>query len=110
MDPPSPSPCPIAGRYNFNQITLRPEEQYQTRIRGVTLKPRVQVNCRLHVSELKTCSNDGTRMSLDADYCETVNYMGRPIGEYGKNVFILSPNTRYFRNNFQSDQSRLVIG
>ncbi len=43
MDPPSPVTCPIAGRYMFTQKANGQWEPYQTRIRGVTDRPRVQV-------------------------------------------------------------------
>ncbi|KAK3088306.1 hypothetical protein FSP39_017300 [Pinctada imbricata] len=82
LNPPSPIPCPIGGRYNFNQLATRENEKYQTRIRGVTDKPRVQVDCRIIVSEIKSCTNDLSKIFLDAEYCETVDYRGRPIGEY----------------------------
>lgn len=82
-NPPTPYPCPVGGRYNFVQHADKENEKYQTRIRGVTQKPRVQVDCRIVVSELKSCSNDLTKIFVDAEYCETVDYRGRPIGEYG---------------------------
>ncbi|KAL3869491.1 hypothetical protein ACJMK2_042165 [Sinanodonta woodiana] len=82
MDPPSPVPCPVAGRYYFTQNAASQIEKYQTRIRGVTEKPRVQVDCRSWVPEFKSCSNAMSRIEVDAEYCETVDYRGRPIGEY----------------------------
>lgn len=82
-NPPTPYPCPVGGRYNFVQHADKENEKYQTRIRGVTQKPRVQVDCRIVVSEMKSCSNDLTKIFVDAEYCETVDYRGRPIGEYG---------------------------
>ena len=63
-------------------------EQFQTRIRGVTEKPRVQVDCRNWVTEFKSCSDTMTRIEVDAEYCESVDYRGRPIGEYGKSFII----------------------
>ena len=89
VHPPSPVPCPIAGRYTFSQKTRDDPnskikmEQFQTRIRGVTEKPRVQVDCRNWVTEFKSCSDTMTRIEVDAEYCESVDYRGRPIGEYG---------------------------
>ncbi|WAR23603.1 hypothetical protein MAR_037272, partial [Mya arenaria] len=82
LDPPSAVPCPIAGRYKFGQRALSIQEEYRTRIRGVTEKPRVKVPCRNWVTELKSCSNTMTRIEIDAEYCESVDYRGRPIGEY----------------------------
>lgn len=82
LNPPSPVPCPIAGRYNFEQKAVRENEKYATRIRGVTQRPRIQVDCRIVVSEMKSCANEMNKISIDAEYCETVDYRGRPIGEY----------------------------
>ena len=83
VDPPSPVTCPIAGRYSFQQNFVGELEKYQTRIRGVTDRPRIQVNCRMIVSEMKSCSQDRSRIEIDEEYCESVDYRGRPIGEYG---------------------------
>lgn len=82
LNPPTPVPCPIAGRFNFEQWAVRETEKYATRIRGVTPVPRIQVDCRIIVSELKSCPNDMNRIAVDAEYCETVDYRGRPVGEY----------------------------
>ena len=84
VDPPSPVPCPVGGRYSFIQNFRTVLEKYQTRIRGVTEKPRVQVPCRNWVTEFKSCSDTMTRVDIDAEYCESVDYRGRPIGEYGE--------------------------
>lgn len=59
-------------------------ETYRTRIRGVTDRPRNQINCRQTVTELKSCSVDRSKIEIDQEYCESVDYRGRPIGEYGK--------------------------
>ncbi|CAG2194472.1 unnamed protein product [Mytilus edulis] len=82
LNPPTPVPCPIAGRFNFEQWPVRDSEKIATRIRGVTPRPRIQVDCRIIVSEIKSCPVDMNRISIDAEYCETVDYRGRPIGEY----------------------------
>lgn len=86
VDPPSPVPCPVGGRYSFIQNFRTDQEKYRTRIRGVTEKPRVQVPCRNWVTEFKSCSNTMTRIQIDAEYCESVDYRGRPIGEYGETL------------------------
>lgn len=86
VDPPSPVPCPVGGRYSFIQNFRTEQEKYRTRIRGVTEKPRVQVPCRNWVTEFKSCSNTMTRIQIDAEYCESVDYRGRPIGEYGETL------------------------
>ncbi|XP_005095831.1 uncharacterized protein LOC101854317 [Aplysia californica] len=90
LDPPSPVTCPVAGRYSFVQNANGFLEKYMTRIRGVTVKPRVQVNCRIIVSELKSCSQDRSRIEIDEEYCESVDYRGRPIGEYDEPDHILT--------------------
>ncbi|XP_014775619.1 uncharacterized protein LOC106872953 [Octopus bimaculoides] len=81
FNPPTPVPCPIGGRYSFIQTGF-PNEFYTTRIRGITDKPRVQVDCRNVQSEAKSCTQDMTKFEIDVEYCETVDYRGRPIGEY----------------------------
>ncbi|GAB1605325.1 uncharacterized protein LOC115222299 [Argonauta hians] len=81
FNPPTPVACPIGGRYRFDQKGLK-QEHYATRIRGITEKPRVQVDCRYVESEAKSCTQDPTKFEIDAEYCETVDYRGRPIGEY----------------------------
>lgn len=58
-------------------------ERYMTRIRGVTQRPRSKIYCRITVSEMKSCTHDRSKISVDAEYCETLNYRGKPIGEYG---------------------------
>lgn len=84
VDPPSAMPCPIAGRYTFIQNYARKDEAYSTRIRGVTDKPRVQVDCRQVSPEFQSCSMSMNTIEVDAEYCESVDYRGRPIGEYGE--------------------------
>ncbi|XP_063433389.1 uncharacterized protein LOC134715256 [Mytilus trossulus] len=82
LNPPAPFPCPIAGRYHFEQYYMTKTEKFNTRIRGVTQRPRSKIYCRITVSEMKSCTNDVNKISVDAEYCETLNYRGRPIGEY----------------------------
>lgn len=90
LNPPSPVPCPIAGRYQFIQDGKTNLEKYQTRIRGVTEKPRSQIYCRNWITEFKSCSNTMTRIEIDAEYCESVDYRGRPLGEYDEPDNILT--------------------
>ena len=81
----------------------RPYQVFSTRIRGVTEKPRVQVDCRNWVTEFKSCSDTMTRIDIDSEYCESVNYRGRPIGEYGmfRHLVVIRPqptnNLKTFR-------------
>ncbi|KAJ8306490.1 hypothetical protein KUTeg_017035 [Tegillarca granosa] len=88
VNPPSAVPCPIAGRYYFTQEAINEDEKYATRIRGVTLRPRIQVDCRDVQAEFKSCSMNMDKIEVDAEYCETVDYRGRPIGEYGKFIAV----------------------
>ncbi|KAK7508265.1 hypothetical protein BaRGS_00000504 [Batillaria attramentaria] len=90
LDPPSPVTCPVGGRYTFQQWSNGELEKYATRIRGVTDRPRVQVDCRILIPELKSCSQDRSRIEVDAEYCEAVDYRGRPIGEYDEPDHILT--------------------
>ena len=83
VDPPAPVDCPIGGRYRFIQ-TGEEEEKYHTRIRGMTVRPRHQIDCRKYVTEFKACGENPKKIYVDAEYCDTVDHTGRPIGEYGK--------------------------
>ncbi|CAL1544750.1 unnamed protein product [Lymnaea stagnalis] len=90
MDPPSPVACPIGGRYSFVQNANGNLEKYQTRIRGVTDRPRNSISCRIVVSEFKSCSQDRSKIEVDEEYCESVDYRGRPLGEYDEPDHILT--------------------
>lgn len=81
LDPPAPVPCPVRGRYLFEQKG-QPEELLQTRIRGMTERPRHMIDCKEYVSEFRSCDENPTIIQLDAEYCATVDHTGRPIGEY----------------------------
>ena len=83
VNPPVPMNCPIRGRFKFTQKGL-PTEIIKTRIRGITERPRHQIDCREYSSEWKSCDDNPTKILIDAEYCETVDHTGRPIGEYGK--------------------------
>ena len=52
VNPPAPVECPIGGIYNFTQTGV-PQFKYQTRIRGVTDRPRVAYTCDNVESEFK---------------------------------------------------------
>jgi hypothetical protein len=86
VNPPAPVDCPIGGRYQFEQIGFD-EEKYKTRIRGITVRPRHMIDCREYVTEIKSCDNNPKKLYVDAEYCETVDHTGRPIGEYGEIYF-----------------------
>lgn len=83
VDPPAPIDCPLGGRYSFVQ-TGAPEEQYYTRIRGITQRPRHQIDCLSYTTEFKSCTNNPKKIYIDAEYCSTLDHTARPIGEYGE--------------------------
>ena len=70
------------GRYYFVQQG-QPDEKYRTRIRGYTERPRNMIDCRQFVAEWKSCDLHRTKIFIDAEYCETIDHTGRPVGEYG---------------------------
>lgn len=88
VNPPAPVDCPIGGRYKFIQ-TGSEEEKYTTRIRGITTRPRHMIDCREYVTEMKSCDDNPKKIYVDAEYCETVDHTGRPIGEYGMDCWLL---------------------
>lgn len=84
VNPPAPVDCPIGGRYHFKQIG-NDEEKYNTRIRGITERPRHQISdCKQYVTEFKSCDTNPKKLYVDAEYCSTVDHTGHPVGEYGK--------------------------
>ena len=87
VDPPSPVDCPVAGRYKFKQIGGH-DEKYFTRVEGITVRPRHQIDCREYTSEFRSCYENTKIIQIDVEYCDTVDHNGRPIGEYGKTIFL----------------------
>ncbi|XP_067938193.1 uncharacterized protein [Watersipora subatra] len=81
LNPPAPVECPIGGIYNFTQTGVK-QFKYQTKIRGVTERPRVGYQCDNVESEFKVCSFNPNTVFLDTERCATVDHVGRPIGEY----------------------------
>ena len=86
VNPPAPVACPIGGRYSFIQVGPK-EEQYVTRIRGITERPRHLIDCLEYVSEFKSCDINPKKILVDAEYCATLDHTGKPIGEYGESIF-----------------------
>ena len=82
VNPPAPVDCPLGGRYQFIQ-TGSEEEKYYTRIQGITERPRHMIDCYEYVTEFKSCNDNPKKIFIDAEYCDTVDHTGRPIGEYG---------------------------
>jgi hypothetical protein len=81
LNPPAPVPCPIGGRYKFQQIGSE-ENKYVTRIRGITERPRHLIDCKGYTSEFKSCDDNPKKIYVDAEYCPTLDHTGKPIGEY----------------------------
>ena len=46
------------------------------------------IDCDHYITEWKSCDNNPAKISLDAEYCETVDHTGRPVGEYGISLLI----------------------
>ena len=82
--PPTPIPCPIGGRYTFAQDGEE-EEKYKTEVRGITERPRHSIDCKEMQSEMKSCDNNPTKITIDVSYCASLDHTGKPIGEYGNN-------------------------
>ncbi|XP_064476465.1 uncharacterized protein LOC135390623 [Ornithodoros turicata] len=74
--------CPVAGKFRFEQ---RGDIPFETRIRGgVTQIPRPNVYCKENISDFSVCDPDQRIISIDADYCISVDYFGRPIDIYSE--------------------------
>ena len=65
------------------------EEKYHTRIRGITERPRHQIDCRQYESVFESCAGNNKKILVDAEYCATVDHTARPVGEYGKKDLVL---------------------
>ncbi|KAM7288077.1 uncharacterized protein ISCGN_031766 [Ixodes scapularis] len=74
--------CPVAGKFRFEQ---RGDIPFETRIRGgVTQIPRPNVYCRENISDFSVCDADQKIIHIDADYCISVDYFGRPVDIYSE--------------------------
>ncbi|CAN8028713.1 unnamed protein product, partial [Ixodes persulcatus] len=74
--------CPVAGKFRFEQ---RGDIPFETRIRGgVTQIPRPNVYCRENISDFSVCDADQKIIHIDADYCISVDYYGRPVDIYSE--------------------------
>lgn len=95
LNPPVPISCPLQGRFTFKQ-TGDKSEKYTTKIPGgVTLRPRVQVDCDglykggFKESDLGICTSNLKTMNLDVERCMVLDHTGRPTSEYGRFYFYL---------------------
>ena len=98
VNPPAPVDCPIAGRYKFIQRGTE-SEKYRTRVEGITVRPRHQIDCRQYTSEFKSCAQNTKKIEIDIEYCDTVDHTGRPIGEYGKHSVSFSVTRKCMLRN-----------
>lgn len=74
--------CPVAGKFKFEQ---RGDDLFETRIRGgVTDRPRPNVYCKENISDFSVCDKDQKIITIDADYCLSVDYFGTPIDIYSE--------------------------
>ncbi|KAH9366458.1 hypothetical protein HPB48_022822 [Haemaphysalis longicornis] len=72
--------CPVAGKFRFDQSGDIP---FETRIRGgVTQIPRPNVYCKENISDFSVCDKDQKIILIDANYCISVDYYGRPVDIY----------------------------
>ncbi|XP_077549951.1 protein undicht [Haemaphysalis longicornis] len=74
--------CPVAGKFRFDQSGDIP---FETRIRGgVTQIPRPNVYCKENISDFSVCDKDQKIILIDANYCISVDYYGRPVDIYSE--------------------------
>ncbi|KAJ8952349.1 hypothetical protein NQ318_017243 [Aromia moschata] len=75
-----PIKCPVAGKFNFTQ---RGEVPFETRILGgVTISPRPNIYCKQNISDFSVCDTEQKEIDIDADYCLSVDHLGRPVDIY----------------------------
>lgn len=74
--------CPVAGKFRFEQ---KGDTLFETRIRGgVTSSPRPSVKCQHEISDFSVCDADQKIIYVDAEYCTSVDYFGRPVDIYSE--------------------------
>ncbi|KAF8792934.1 hypothetical protein HNY73_004472 [Argiope bruennichi] len=74
--------CPVAGKFRFQQ---KGDILFETRIRGgVTSSPRPNVKCQDIISDFSVCDVDQKIIYIDAEYCISVDYFGRPVDIYSE--------------------------
>lgn len=79
---PVPVRCPVAGKFQFNQVGDIP---FETRILGgVTLAPRPNTYCKQNISDFSVCDTDQKEIAIDENYCLSVDHLGRPVDIYSK--------------------------
>lgn len=79
---PIPIRCPVAGKFNFTQ---QGEVPFETRILGgVTQSPRPGVYCKQNISDFSVCDQDQKEITIDENYCLSVDYLGRPVDIYSQ--------------------------
>lgn len=79
---PAPVRCPIAGKMRFKQ---KGDFPFETRIRGgITQSPRPNIQCKENISDFSVCDKDQRIIFIDAEYCLSVDYIGRPRDIYSE--------------------------
>lgn len=82
MRDPAPVRCPVAGKMRFTQ---KGEIPFETRIRGgITQSPRPNIQCKENISDFSVCDKDQRVILIDAEYCLSVDYVGRPQDIYSE--------------------------
>lgn len=61
---------------------------FETRILGgVTHSPRPGTYCKVNISDFSVCDQDQKEITIDENYCLTVDYLGRPVDIYSNSIF-----------------------
>jgi len=60
---------------------------------GVTQSPRPGVYCKQNISDFSVCGQDQKEITIDENFCLSVDYLGRPVDIYSQfKVQIVSKN------------------
>ncbi|CAG9864614.1 unnamed protein product [Phyllotreta striolata] len=79
--------CPVAGKFNFTQ---KGDVPFVTRILGgVTLSPRPNIYCKQNISDFSVCDSEQKEISIDENYCLSVDHLGRPTDIYSDPDYIM---------------------
>nr|CAG4650027.1 EOG090X03AK [Sida crystallina] len=96
---PVPIRCPVAGKFKFQQ---QGDIKFETRILGgITDSPRPDVYCKEKISDLSVCDTEQKEMAIDAEFCLSVDYKGRPVDIYSDPDYKLKC-IGYWKENLKS--------
>jgi len=104
---PVPVRCPVAGAFEFVQ---EGDYLFKTRvIKGITKNPRPDVwggrtgqfSCRKNISRLAVCDTGQKEITIDENYCWSVNHHGRPIDIYSEADYRMQC-VGYWKENLKS--------